>query len=91
MPRGRQKKANKFTRTEICRRSRKKRKQEDPKGYEEKLAVQRKKKQYNKDKNKPHFMFKTQKSSLLSYYKKELKKKTFLKIITHSKDVNTSW
>ena len=43
MPRERPKKANKFTRAEICRRSRNKRKQEDPEGYKEKLAVQRKK------------------------------------------------
>ena len=90
MPRGRPKKTNKLTNAERCRYSRKKRKEEDPDCYKTKSAAHTKK-HYNKNKNKNQFRFKTQKNSLLTYYKKEQKKKPFLKVISASKDVNTSW
>ena len=90
MPRGRPKKTNKLTNAECCRRSRKKRKKEDPDRYKTKSAAYTKK-HYNKNKNTTQFRLKTQISSLLRYYKKEQKKKPFLKVITASKDVNTSW
>ena len=90
MPRGRPKKTNKLNNAERCRRSRKKRKEEDPDGYKTKSAAHTKK-HYDKNKNKTQFRFKSQKNSLLRYYKKEQKKKPFLKVISASKDVNTSW
>ena len=90
MPRGRPKKTNKLTNAERCRRSRKKRKEEDPDRYKTKSAAHTKK-HYDKNKNKTQFKFKTQKNSLLTYYKKEQLKKPFLKVISASKEVNTSW
>ena len=70
--------------------SRKKRKEEDPDRYKTKSAAHTKK-HYDKNKDKTQFRFKTQKNSLLTYYKKEQKKKPFLKVISATKDVNASW
>ena len=76
---GTTKKANNLTNAERCRRSRKKRKQEDPDCYKVKSAVDSKN-HYNKNKNKSQFRFKKQKNSLLSYYKKEQKENCSLKL-----------
>merc|ERR1711884_1010533 len=90
MPRGRPRKANKLTNAERCRRSRKKRKEEDPDLYKTKSAAHTKK-HYDKNKDSTQFRLKSQKNSLLTYYKKEQMKKPFLKVISASKDVNASW
>ena len=90
MPRGRPRKKNKLTNAECCRRSLKKRKEEDPHLYKTKSAAYQKK-HYDKKKDSTQFRLKSQKKSLLTYYKKEQMKKPFLKVISASKDVNTSW
>ena len=90
MPGGRPRKTDKLSDAERARRSRKKRKQEDPDGFKQKSAVHRKR-HYDKKKNNIQFRFHAQKNSLLDYYKKEQKKKPFLKVITHSKDADASW
>ena len=90
MPGGRPRKTDKLSDAERARRSRKKRKQEDPDGFKQKSAVHRKR-HYDKKKNNIQFRFHAQKTSLLDYYKKEQKKKPYLKVITHSKDSDENW
>ena len=90
MPRGRPRKKNKLTNAERCRRSLKKRKKEDPDLYKTKSAAYRKK-HYDKNKDSTQFRLKSQKNLLLTYYKKEQKRKPLLKVISATKDVNASW
>ena len=90
MPGGRPKKTNKLSDAERARRSRKKRKQEDPDGFKKKSAVHRKR-HYDKNKSSTQFRFQAQKSALLKYYRKEQKKKPYLKIITLSKEKDENW
>ena len=90
MPGGRPRKTDKLSDAERARRSRKKRKLEDPDGFKQKSAVHRKR-HYNNNKSNIQFRFQAQKTSLLKYYRKEQKKKPYLKIITHSKDSDENW
>ena len=77
MPGGRQKKTDKLSHAEISRRSRNKRKQEDPEGLRKRENAKNKR-HYDKKKN-ADFKFKKQKNSLISYYKNIQVKKPFLK------------
>ena len=90
MPGGRPRKTDKLSDAERARRSRKKRKQEDPDGFKQKSAVHRKR-HYDKNKSSTQFRFQAQKTSLLKYYRKEQKKKLYLKIITLSKEKDENW
>ena len=90
MPRGRPKKANKLSHAEICRRSRNKRKQEDPEGFKVRENARRKR-HYDKKKNDPEFIFNNQKNSLLSYYKNDQAMNPYLKILSVSKKEELDW